>query len=176
MDADILKVLYALVCVIFLVSISACATPSAVEKKKTSTKLYSSQSSQFEKNFLIAVNQVRSKARKCGKQLFTVAPALRLSNDLNKAAHKHSLDMYENRFLEHTSSNGDTIVERMQAIDYSWKAVGENIAHNQKTIGQVIEDWLSSPGHCSNLMSADYTETGIAQVNWYWTQVYARPK
>ena len=84
--------------------------------------------------------------------------------------------MSKHQFLEHTSSNGDTLVERMQDVSYLWSAVGENIAHNQNSIGQVIEDWLSSPGHCSNMMSADYTQTGVANVNKYWTQVYATPK
>ena len=65
--------------------------------------------------------------------------------------------------------------ERMQQIDYAWSAVAENIAHNQRTIAQVIQAWLSSPGHCSNLMSAEFTQTGVAVVNRYWTQVYATP-
>ncbi len=84
--------------------------------------------------------------------------------------------MSENQFLEHASSNGDTLVERMQDVNYVWSAVGENLAHNQKTIQQVIADWLASPGHCSNLMSSDYTQAGVAVVNRYWTQVYATPK
>ena len=170
------KVLHILIYVVFLVSISACATSSTVVKRSSGVKVNSASSNQLELKFLTAVNQVRSKARKCGERFFPAAPALRLSQKLTKAAYQHSLDMSENQFLEHTSSNGDTIVQRMQAIHYSWKTVGENIAHNQKTIAQVIQDWLSSPGHCSNIMSADYTETGIAQVNRYWTQVYARPK
>ncbi|MEJ2115163.1 MAG: CAP domain-containing protein [Gammaproteobacteria bacterium] len=123
----------------------------------------------------MAVNNVRSKARMCGRKFFSAAPALDLNINLNKAAYKHSLDMYENQFLEHVSSNGNTLVERMQDANYSWNAVAENIAHNQKDIAHVIEDWLSSPGHCSNMMSADYTQTGVAQVNRYWTQVYAAP-
>ena len=84
--------------------------------------------------------------------------------------------MSENQFLEHTSSNGDTLIERLHNVNYLWSAVGENIAHNQNSIKQVIDDWLSSPGHCSNLMSDVYTQTGVALVNKYWTQVYAAPK
>ena len=155
--------------------ISACAVPS-VNKKKDAAVISASKASSIQHQFLIAVNSVRSKSRNCGQQKFPAAPALRLNNELNLAAYKHSLDMYENQFLDHTSSNGDTLVERMQQVDYLWRAVGENIAHNQKSIGQVIDDWLSSPGHCSNLMSDQYTETGVAQVQHYWTQVYATPE
>jgi len=99
-----------------------------------------------------------------------------LNHKLSKAAQKHSQDMYRHQFLEHTSSNGDTLVERMKGVKYIWSAVGENIAHNQSSIGQVLDDWLGSPGHCSNIMSADYTQTGVANIHKYWTQVYAAPK
>ena len=157
--------------VLLSITISACTTSGSAVKSETIL-----ESSQLEHDFLTATNRVRAKARKCGDKYFPAAPALRLNKSLNKAAYGHSLDMFENQFLEHTSSNGDTLVQRMIRVDYLWKAVGENIAHNQKTIMHVIEDWLSSPGHCSNIMSSAYTETGIAQVNRYWTQVYAAPK
>ena len=155
--------------------ISACVAPS-VNIKKDTANINASKASSIQHQFLNAVNNVRSKSRKCGQEKFPAAPALRLNNELNRAAYKHSLDMYENQFLDHISSNGDTLVERMQQVDYLWRAVGENIAHNQKSINQVIDDWLSSPGHCSNLMSDQFTETGVAQVKYYWTQVYATPE
>lgn len=149
---------------------AACAAPTC-RSKKDAVVINATEASSIQQQFLIAVNNVRSKPRKCGQQKYSAAPALRLNNDLNRAAYKHSLDMYENQFLDHISSNGDNLVERMQQVDYLWRAVGENIAHNQKSIEQVIDDWLSSPGHCSNLMSEEYTETGVALVKHYWTQV-----
>ena len=84
--------------------------------------------------------------------------------------------MSEHQFIDHISSNGDSLIERLKKADYSWRAIAENVAHNQRSIDHVLEDWLSSPGHCSNMMSAEYRHTGVAQVNWYWTQVYATPK
>ena len=84
--------------------------------------------------------------------------------------------LYKNKFLDHISSNGDTLADRAEKVNYKWRAIGENVAHNQRKIEQVLQDWLSSPGHCSNMMSSEYRHTGIAQVNWYWTQVYAAPK
>lgn len=164
-----------------LVLIVNCASqgPSVVEKNSNTHSATESSSVEiisFHDQFLKHVNITRSRGRKCGKQFFPAAPALSLNSKLNQAAHKHSEDMFKYQFLEHTSSNGDTLVERMQAVNYSWRAVAENIAHNQKSIEQVIDDWLSSPGHCSNMMSADYIQTGIANVNRFWTQVYATPK
>jgi len=168
--SDIYKIILFVVYVVLLVS---CATTIHVSERKNTKAI---PSTGFEKLFLSKVNVVRSKARKCGDEYFPAAAALILNYTLSKAAHKHSQDMSKHQFLEHTSSNGDTLAERMQDVNYLWSAVGENIAHNQSSIVQVIEDWLSSPGHCSNIMSADYTQTGVANVNKYWTQVYAAPK
>ena len=160
---------------LILIFIAACSSQNNYLNKFT-LKQNTTNSDRFQNQFLLAVNKVRSEARKCGQKVFSAAPPLKLNKKLNTAAYQHSLDMAENQFLEHTSSNGDTLVQRMQGVNYSWSAVGENIAHNQKNLGQVIDDWLSSPGHCSNLMSSDYSQTGIAVVNKYWTQVYAAPK
>ncbi len=170
------KTFFIVVCVISIVCIQSCVSPSKHEPKKPVVHHNVSTTNQLQLAFVAATNKARSKARMCGDKKFPAAPALALNNKLNQAAYLHSLDMYENQFLEHSSSNGNTLVERMRNESYSWRAVAENIAHNQKNIAQVIEDWLSSPGHCSNIMSADFTETGIAQVNRYWTQVYAAPK
>jgi uncharacterized protein YkwD len=168
--SNIYKIIFIVVYVFLIVS---CAATNHVSERKN-TKAVSSTG--FEKLFLSKVNFVRSKARKCGDEYFPAAPALILNHTLSKAAHNHSQDMSKHQFLEHTSSNGDTLVERMRDVNYLWGAVGENIAHNQNSIGQVIEDWLTSPGHCSNMMFAGYTQTGVANVNKYWTQVYATPK
>lgn len=164
--------------IIVLVSIllTACESPKLSSNEKSIEENNALASSQFQQKFLLAVNKARSRARICGEKKYPAAPALEFNNELYKAAYMHSLDMSKHQFLEHISSNGDTLVERMQDANYMWRAVGENIAHNQKNIGQVIQDWLSSPGHCSNIMSADYTQTAAANVNRYWTQVYAAPK
>ena len=161
--------------VLILFFTAACSSHSSSLRNST-VKQKTTNSDTFQNQFLLAVNKARSRARKCGQKVFSAAPPLRLNKKLNAAAYQHSLDMAENQFLEHTSSNGETLVERMQDVNYSWNAVGENIAHNQRNIEQVIDDWLTSPGHCSNLMSSDYSHTGIAVVNKYWTQVYATPK
>ena len=157
-----------------LLIISACA--SSVHSGKKNINSTSTQTTKFELRFIAAVNQARGQSRLCGSKKFSAAPPLVLNKKLTVASYKHSLDMANHQFLEHVSSNGDTLVERMSDVRYDWSAVGENLAHNQKSIKQVIEDWLSSPGHCSNLMSSDYTQAGVAVVNGYWTQVYAAPK
>lgn len=154
--------------------IASCSSGTIANKPRV--KFNTLLPANFEQQFIDAVNKTRAQSRVCGNKKLPAAPKLILNKKLTRASHKHSLDMSKNQFLEHTSSNGDTLAERMRDVAYSWSAVGENLAHNQKTIQQVIEDWLASPGHCVNLMSADYTQAGVAVVDWYWTQVYAAPQ
>lgn len=167
--------------IIFVVVNSACGshTNSTLDKKtyvRSSIVRSSTTNATLNKQFLEQVNKLRAQARKCGDQYFSSAPPLTMNDRLNLAASLHSSDMYKNKFLDHISSNGDTLADRAEKVNYKWRAIGENVAHNQRKIEQVLQDWLSSPGHCSNMMSSEYRHTGIAQVNWYWTQVYAAPK
>ena len=164
---------------ILIFSVSCSSQTAFVTQKNSKTSISTNKSVKstgFHNQFLNQVNIVRAKSRQCGKKFFPAVPPLSLHSDLIQAAYKHSQDMFKHQFLGHTSSNGDTLAERMGKVKYSWQVVGENIAHNQNSIRQVIAAWLSSPGHCSNMMSADYTQTGVANVNKYWTQVYAAPK
>ncbi len=161
-----------------LIIIFACSANFPVNSSTNNTKYTSTPKINYsvQKHFLSQVNALRTKARSCGGKYFPATTPLQLNEALNLAAYHHSLDMSSHQFLDHQSSNGDNLTERLDRVKYAWRAVGENIAHNQRNVEQVLKDWLSSPGHCSNLMSPDFEQTGIAQVNWYWTQVYATPK
>lgn len=165
---------------IFLVILTTACTqkhsPVKLEQTKHSTSKAASNLIVKKDEFLFQVNQIRKQARKCGNKYFSAAPPLNLDDKLNSVAHQHSTDMSKHQFLDHISSNGDTLVKRLSKANYVWQAIAENIAHNQRTTSEVLADWLTSPGHCSNLMSSDYTQTGIAVVNRYWTQIYATPK
>jgi uncharacterized protein YkwD len=131
---------------------------------------------------LSLVNAARSKPRKCGRTSFQPVPPLKLSAILNRAALVHSQDMAKNDFFEHEGSDGTKVGDRASRVGYRWRAVAENIAIGAETAEIVVEGWLKSPGHCVNIMSADYTEMGIAYVTEpksgpgiYWTQVFGRP-
>ena len=162
---------------IVTVTILACGSyPQPVLQKKPKPVIlvkHKSSTTALQHQFLEQVNRLRAHTRKCGNKHFSAAAPLTINDRLNQAAYRHSLDMYKNSFLDHVSSNGDTLLDRVEKTNYPWRAVGENIAHNQRSIEHVLQDWLSSPGHCKNMMSSEFRHTGIAQVNWYWTQVYA---
>lgn len=128
------------------------------------------------------VNEARSKPRKCGRASFKPAPPLQLSALLSRAASIHNQDMSTKNFFEHQGSDGSKVGDRTSRVGYQWRAVAENIAIGPTTAEVVVNGWLDSPGHCSNIMDTQYTEMGIAYLvnrksdaGIYWTQVFARP-
>jgi uncharacterized protein YkwD len=116
------------------------------------------------------VNDARKKGCNCGKTWYAPAPALTWNDQLEKAAYNHSSDMYQKKYFSHSGSDGSGIGERISAAGYNWKYYGENIAAGYPTEKEVVSGWLSSPGHCSNIMNKNYKEMGVARVGDYWTQ------
>jgi len=134
----------------------------------------------FEQEMLSAVNTARAKARKCGSTNMPAVAALTWNGKLQQAAFAHSSNMANYDFFSHTGLDGKGVSQRVSDEGYNWRAVGENIAAGQPDVTAVMSGWLQSPGHCSNIMSANFTEMGAAVVTnnsasyrIYWTQVFA---
>ena len=129
------------------------------------------------------VNEARSRSRRCGWKRYDAAPALSLSETLNRVAAAHARDMADRSRLDHTGGDGSSPAERATRAGYTWRVVGENIASGQATPEQVVEEWIGSSHHCANLMSADFTEMGVGFAanstsagGIYWAQVFAAPR
>jgi uncharacterized protein YkwD len=129
------------------------------------------------------VNTARAKGRGCGNEYYEAVPPLHWSAKLGAAALAHSRDMAEHNYLGHEGSNGNTVRTRARDKGYPWRSIGENVATGRARPEQVVEGWLSSPGHCANIMNGSFTELGVAYaVNpksdtiIYWTQVFGRPR
>lgn len=128
---------------------------------------------------LYLVNKYRSEGVSCGNVFFPAVNPLELNNQLLSAAANHSQDMAQLNFFSHTGSNGLTVSGRVTASGYNWQTVGENIAGGQQTVESVMTEWIESPGHCVNIMTADFTETATAcrtnpetTLRLYWTSVF----
>lgn len=39
-----------------------------------------------------------------------------------------------------------------------------------------MNGWLTSQGHCANIMNSSFAEMGIGRVENYWTQDFGKPK
>lgn len=128
------------------------------------------------------VNEARAQARRCGDRDFKPVAPLRWNDVLANAALRHSQDMAHHNYFAHEGRDGRSVAERVKAEGYRWRRVGENIAAGQGSAQHVVQGWLSSPGHCANIMNGDFTEMGAAYIyephseaGIYWTQVLARP-
>jgi len=126
--------------------------------------------------FLVAVNEARASGATCGTEVMPPAPALTLDARLIRAAEVHSQDMADTKQMRHEGSDGTSAGDRITREGYAWWAWGENVAWGYTSVTSVMQGWLNSPGHCSNIMNANFTQLGAAGVDNYWTQVFARPR
>jgi|GEM_PF-2990052 len=136
--------------------------------------------SDADRQMLTLVNNARAQARSCGSEPHPAVSALAWHCSLEQAAAGHSTDMANNNFFSHTGSDGLNAGHRISATSYPWRAWGENIAAGYATVESAMAGWLGSPGHCSNIMNAGFTEMGAASATnpgsdyrVYWTQVFA---
>jgi uncharacterized protein YkwD len=127
---------------------------------------------------LRALNAQRAQGADCrSRGVYGAASAVRWNLKLEESALAHSKDMVAQNFFDHSSSNGNTLVERVNATGYVWSRLGENIAANYGSVDQVVAAWMASDGHCANMMNPNFAEIGMVclrgtptnQFSNYWT-------
>ena len=128
---------------------------------------------------LSRLNAARAQARSCGSERFAATGPLVWDTRLEDAAKAHSDDMARNDFFSHTGSDGLNIGDRVGQAGYRLRRAGENIAAGQDSDQAALEGWLTSEGHCRNIMEPAYRDTALACVSdsgatftRYWTQVF----
>lgn len=60
--------------------------------------------------------------------------------------------------FSHTRPDGSSC---FTAITISYKACGENIAWGQRSASDVMDSWMNSSGHRSNILNSSYTKIGV---------------
>jgi uncharacterized protein YkwD len=129
------------------------------------------------------VNEVRARGARCGEKSFAPAPPVKLSDTLAGVALGHASDMALHNYFEHEDPAGNSPADRVRAVGYREKLVGENIAYGPKSADEVVQGWLDSPGHCENIMDPRFGEMGIAYApgkssrrGLFWVQLLVAPK
>lgn len=112
------------------------------------------------------------------------APLLKSSQRLALAARGHSYDMALRNYLGHNGSAGDTPAERVRSVGVDSAAMGENIyadrdTDREKLAERTVQGWLGSFEHRANMLSPDFTTTGVgvaraADGTAYVTQDFAK--
>jgi len=101
------------------------------------------------------------------------APAWTYNPRLEAAALSQARFMASKDTLSHDL--GVNLRQRVTEAGYLG-AVGENVAKGYKTLPTVIEGWLASQGHRNTLLSAKFTEFGLAVARTgsgklYWAMI-----
>lgn len=128
------------------------------------------------------INSARAQPRQCGTQALSATTPLAWNATLASAALDHTRSMANNNFFDHKDRDGRTPGDRAELAGYSGQLVGENIAAGQDTPRKVLDGWLTSPGHCANLMNPQFSELGAAyavdpksDAGIYWTSLFGAP-
>ena len=107
---------------------------------------------------------------------------MRFSAQLNVAAQAHTERQASDGAIYHTDpQDGSNPGDRISRAGYAFSTWGENVAAGYPTPVAVMQGWMSSQGHCENILNPAFTELGVGFVtggvryNQFWTQVFARP-
>jgi uncharacterized protein YkwD len=102
-------------------------------------------------------------------------PALATNPELGDAAQSYSQVLVATGCFDHTCGPVPDLSDRLGQAGYSdWETIGENIAAGYPTPDAVVNGWMSSPGHRSNILSPTYADVGIGlatggEYGTYWT-------
>jgi uncharacterized protein YkwD len=94
---------------------------------------------------------------------------------LAAVAAAHSADMRDRGFFDHVNLAGLSPFDRAEAAGVPARA--ENIARGQDGAAAVMDAWMSSPGHRSNILDCGLTRLGVGIADGrsgpWWTQLFA---
>ena len=135
----------------------------------------------LEERVLELVNQKRAQGADCGQYgVYEPTEPLEMNSILRCSARYHAKWMGVNRYYDHSSPGGDLgedPFERMENAGFTGMMMGENVAFGYATPDQVVNGWMSSDGHCSNIMEPEYNVIGVgyayveaSEYKHMWTQ------
>ena len=105
--------------------------------------------------------------------------ALAENSRLSEVAQAKAEDMMKNGYFSHTSPTYGSPFEMMKTFGITYKSAGENIAKGQKTPAAVMNGWMNSSGHRTNILNASYEQIGAGFCKdssgvAYWVQMFIR--
>ncbi len=106
-------------------------------------------------------------------------PALKANWEVCRVARYKSQDMIDKRYFDHQSPTYGSPFNMMENFGIRFSAAGENIAYGQETPADVMNNWMNSPGHRSNILNPTYNQIGVGVAKasngtCYWTQMFIK--
>lgn len=153
-------------------SVSTARPRFAADGKVTKSPKFNLAPSALEREAFDLINDARRRAN---------LPPLAWDAEMLFLAREHSEAMANSGKFSHRGANGEMVDERARNVGITgWRGIGENIAANQNAknpVAMAIECWLNSEGHRQNLLSGDWTRSGIGVAvsrdgKYYFTQVF----
>lgn len=89
-------------------------------------------------------------------------PSLQVNPLLTKVAQEKVNDMVAKNYFAHTSPAGLSPWYWFENVGYNFTYAGENLAVDFSDSQDVTSAWLNSPEHRANILSANFTQIGIA--------------
>jgi|GEM_PF-1855197 len=109
------------------------------------------------------------------RALHSAAP-LTWNEALETAAQNHAEDMRANNYFDHISPSGSTSLSRALAAGYPQESttmlLGENINMEYASAEEVLNSWVNSSGHRTNMLIPYYEELGVGHKDIFYVQVF----
>lgn len=109
-------------------------------------------------------------------------PALRANPRLMRAAQLQANQMAQASHMAHVLPDAPypRMEDRIAAASYRWQTLGENVAFGQTNAAKVVDSWMHSRGHRTNILNSTFTEMGAGYAvdrtgRPYYVQVFGRP-
>lgn len=107
-------------------------------------------------------------------------PPVRWESTIRGTAYKHSLDMAEQNYFNHTNLQGQSPFDRMSSDGIDYSVAGENLAYGQSSSIFAHEGLMNSIGHRKNLLKSDFTLLGVGvafndENQPYYTENFYKP-
>lgn len=107
------------------------------------------------------------------------SPALTQNNELSNVARTKAEDFVKNNYFSHYSPTYGSPFDMLRTFGISYTAAAENIGSGQRTAKEVMDTWMKSSGHRTNILNATYNQIGIgvtsdSKGNLYWVQMFIK--
>ena len=99
-------------------------------------------------------------------------PALQRDARLDRAAQLHAENMARQQKMAHVL-DGRGVGARVCDQGVCRIGVAENIAAGQRSTGDVMQAWMTSPGHRANIKGR-YSRIGVGYSKGFWCVVFAK--
>ncbi len=91
-------------------------------------------------------------------------PALKINAKLNLAATRKATNMQTKKYFSHTDPDGKRPWTWILEAGYKYQKAAENLAKDYTSSESVVEGWLQSESHRSNILNSNYKDLGIGIV------------